>query len=59
MREASGVSNRLEFVLSTNVDEFNATGELRLGASTTVTLYIIPEVLSAFWRQYPNTTYEP
>ncbi|SKC13966.1 DNA-binding transcriptional regulator, LysR family [Dyadobacter psychrophilus] len=54
LREASAIKNRLEFELSTNVDEFNAKGELRLGASTTVTLYIIPEILSAFRRQYPN-----
>jgi len=30
------------------------TGELRLGASTTVAQYLLPRILSAFLKQYPN-----
>jgi DNA-binding transcriptional LysR family regulator len=54
LREARAIKNRLEYKLSTHLDEFNAKGELRLGASTTVTLYILPEILSVFRRQFPN-----
>ena len=54
LRQAKEVQIRLEYELSTHQDEYNAKGELRLGASTTVALYIIPEILSAFRRQYPN-----
>ena len=54
VRLAKEVQIRLEYELSTHLDEYNAKGELRLGASTTVTLYIIPEILSAFRRRYPN-----
>jgi DNA-binding transcriptional LysR family regulator len=54
LRQAREVQIRLEYELSTHQDEYNAKGELRLGASTTVTLYIIPEILSAFRRKYPN-----
>jgi DNA-binding transcriptional LysR family regulator len=54
VRQAREVQIRLEYELSTHQDEYNAKGELRLGASTTVALYIIPEILSAFRRKYPN-----
>ena len=54
LRQAKEVQIRLEYELSTHQDEYNAKGELRLGASTTVALYIIPEILSAFRRRYPN-----
>jgi LysR family transcriptional regulator, transcriptional activator of the cysJI operon len=30
------------------------TGELRLGASTTVAQYLLPRILGAFLKQYPN-----
>ncbi len=32
----------------------DVTGELRLGASTTVAQYVLPRILGAFLRQYPN-----
>jgi LysR family transcriptional regulator, transcriptional activator of the cysJI operon len=32
----------------------NVTGELRLGASTTVAQYLLPRILGAFLKQYPN-----
>ncbi len=31
-----------------------AVGELRLGASTTVAQYVLPRILGAFLRQYPQ-----
>ncbi|MCE7040661.1 LysR family transcriptional regulator [Dyadobacter sp. CY312] len=54
LQQAREIQIRLEYELSTQQDEYNAKGALRLGASTTVTLYIIPEILSAFRRKYPN-----
>lgn len=54
LRQAKEVQIRLSYALSTHQDEYNAKGELRLGASTTVALYIIPEILSAFRQKYPN-----
>jgi DNA-binding transcriptional LysR family regulator len=32
----------------------DVTGELRLGASTTIAQYVLPRILGAFLRQYPN-----
>jgi LysR family transcriptional regulator, transcriptional activator of the cysJI operon len=32
----------------------DVTGELRLGASTTVAQYLLPRILGAFLKQYPN-----
>jgi DNA-binding transcriptional LysR family regulator len=54
LRQAKEIQIRLSYALSTHQDEYNAKGELRLGASTTVALYIIPEILSAFRQKYPN-----
>jgi len=54
LRQAKEVQIRLDYALSTQLDEYNAKGELRLGASTTVALYILPEILSAFRQRHPN-----
>jgi len=54
LRQAKDIQIRLSYALSTQLNEYNAKGELRLGASTTVALYIIPEILSSFRQQHPN-----
>jgi len=47
------VQDRTEFEIATLNDSFQAKGLLKLGASTTVALYILPKVLSAFNQLYP------
>jgi DNA-binding transcriptional LysR family regulator len=54
LKEAKKIQNQLEFELSVLVDHLNAKGELKLGASTTVALYIIPKILSAFHQKFPD-----
>ena len=54
LKEAKKIQNQLEFELSTLKDQFKAKGQLKLGASTTVALYIIPKILSAFHQKYPE-----
>ena len=51
---AMAIGMQAEFDISTHRDQFSAKGELKLGASTTVALYIIPPVMSAFHRKYPH-----
>lgn len=51
---AKAIEKQLEFDISTNRDQYSAKGELRLGASTTVALYIIPPVLSGFHQKHPD-----
>lgn len=46
------IENRTEFDISVLHDAIQAKGNLKLGASTTVALYILPKVLSAFHQQY-------
>jgi DNA-binding transcriptional LysR family regulator len=48
------IQNQLEFELSTLNDPLKAKGQLKLGASTTVALYILPRILSAFHQKYPD-----
>ncbi len=54
LKEAKKIQNQLEFELSTLNDHVKAKGQLKLGASTTVALYIIPKILSAFHQKYPE-----
>jgi DNA-binding transcriptional LysR family regulator len=54
LKEAKKIQNQLEFELSTLTDQLKAKGQLKLGASTTVALYIIPRILSSFHQKYPQ-----
>lgn len=45
---------QLEYDISTYRNRFNAKGLLKLGASTTVALYILPKVMSQFRKKYPG-----
>ncbi len=54
LKEAKKIQSQLNFELSTLKNEFTAKGQLKLGASTTVALYIIPKILSAFHQKYPE-----
>lgn len=54
LKEAKKIQNQLEFELSTLSNKLKAKGELKLGASTTVALYIIPKMLSGFHQKYPE-----
>lgn len=37
-----------------NALQQNTTGELRIGASTTISQYVVPEMIAAFHRQFPD-----
>src|SRR6478752_1921242 len=52
--KAKAIQKQLEFDISTINSQLKAKGQLKLGASTTVALYIIPKVLSAFHQKYPD-----
>lgn len=48
------IQERTEYELSIINDIVQAKGNMKLGASTTVALYILPKVLSAFHHQYQH-----
>jgi len=48
------LERQLEFELNTYRDPSQVKGDLKLGASTTVALYIVPPVLSGFRKKYPD-----
>lgn len=54
LMEAKQIQEQTEFEISRIKDVLQAKGELKLGASSTVALYILPKVLAAFTTQYPN-----
>lgn len=48
------IQEQTEFDISLLHEQQQATGILKLGASTTVALYILPKVMSVFHQQYPQ-----
>lgn len=54
LQQAKKIQQQLEFEISTVQSQLKAKGQLKLGASTTVALYIIPKVLSEFHQKYPD-----
>ncbi len=54
IKEAKRIESFLEYQLSIIHNKANAKGELNLGASTTVALYILPKILSKFHHEFSN-----
>jgi len=54
LEEAVKIQRQIEYDLSTLGDAENVKGRLKIGASTTVALYVIPKILSKFHQQYPG-----
>ncbi|MGN6419984.1 MAG: LysR substrate-binding domain-containing protein [Pseudobacter sp.] len=52
--KARELQRQLTFDMSRQDDLNQAKGSLTLGTSTTITLYVIPPVFSAFHQQHPN-----
>lgn len=52
--QATEIERKAEYDLSVLSNQAQAAGHLRLGASTTIALYILPPILSGFQRQYAN-----
>lgn len=51
--EVKNIQDQTTFEISLLRDTLQAKGILKLGASTTVALYILPKILSAFNKKYP------
>ena len=54
LQDALKIQRQMVFELSTLHNAENVQGKLKIGASTTVALYIIPKILSAFHQKHPN-----
>ena len=52
--KASEIQQKIEYDLSVLSNVSHASGFLRLGASTTIALYILPSILSNFQREFSN-----
>lgn len=52
--QATEIERKIEYDLSVLSSLSHAAGHLRLGASTTIALYILPPILSGFQREYTN-----
>ena len=54
LTKAKVLEKQLEYEISIHRDQFQIKGELKIGASTTVALYIIPPILSGFRAKHPE-----
>ena len=54
LQEVKNIQEQTVHDLSILTNALQAEGRLKLGASTTVALYILPKVLSLFHKQHPN-----
>ncbi len=54
VKKAKELQRQMEFDITSLAGKQQAKGSLIIGASTTVALYVIPKVLSAFHQKYPN-----
>ena len=52
--KAQEIQRNIEYDLSTLTNVSSASGHLRVGASTTIALYILPKILSNFQREFEN-----
>lgn len=52
--QATEIERKIAYDLSVISNLSNAAGHLRLGASTTIALYILPSILSGFQQEYAN-----
>ncbi len=52
--DVKNIQDQTDFEISLLRDKMQAKGFLKLGASTTVALYILPKILSTFHKQYPE-----
>ena len=52
--KGSAIKKQLDYEISTQANEYHARGELNIGASTTVALYILPPILAAFRYAFDN-----
>ncbi len=52
--QATEIERKIEYDLSVSSSLSQAVGHLRLGASTTIALYILPRILSGFQHEYAN-----
>lgn len=54
LTKAKAIEKQLQYEISSYRDQLHVKGELKIGASTTVALYIIPPILSGFRRKYAD-----
>lgn len=54
IQDALTIQRKIEYDVSTIHSEADAAGIIKIGASTTVSLYILPEILSGFHKIMPN-----
>lgn len=58
LQQGADIQRKIEFEVSAWHQKKDAAGMLKIGSSTTVTLYILPEILSAFRKVMPRVDFQ-
>jgi DNA-binding transcriptional LysR family regulator len=54
LHQAKKIEAQIESDVQIIKDQFKAKGDLKIGSSTTLSLYVFPKILSAFHKKFPN-----
>ncbi len=54
VRQAKSIEKQIQSDIDIIKNQQTAKGELKIGASTTISLYVMPKILSSFRRKYPD-----
>jgi DNA-binding transcriptional LysR family regulator len=54
LHKAKSIQNHIESDIAIIKDQRTSKGTLKIGASTTISLYVMPKILSAFHRKFPD-----
>lgn len=54
LQKAKIIQGQIESDIQIIKNQLKARGELNIGASTTLSLYVLPKILSSFHKKYPN-----
>ncbi|MEP1094730.1 MAG: LysR substrate-binding domain-containing protein [Cyclobacteriaceae bacterium] len=54
LRKAKIIQKQIQSDIEIIMNQQTAKGELKIGASTTISLYVMPKVLSSFRRKFPD-----
>ncbi len=54
VRQAKSIEKRIQSDIDIIKNHQTAKGELKIGASTTISLYVMPKILSSFRRKFPD-----
>lgn len=54
LKEAKLIERSIEEIFASRKQEMEMDGEISIGASTTISLYVMPKILASFYKRFPK-----